>query len=116
MVPSRLDAAPTATSRVRQRGYDQAKLLARALARQAGLPYLDCLARVGQTHQVGATREQRLRQLQAAFRVRRPNAVRSAYLLLVDDVSTTGATLELAATILKSAGARRVDAIVFAQA
>jgi len=107
---------PTATSRVRQRGYDQAKLLARALARQAGLPYLDCLARVGQTHQVGATREQRLRQLQAAFRVRRPTAVRSAYLLLVDDVSTTGATLELAATILKSAGARRVDAIVFAQA
>lgn len=107
---------PTASSRVRQRGYDQAKLLARTLARQAGLPYQDCLARIGQTHQVGATREKRLRQLQEAFRVRRPKAIQAAHLVLVDDVTTTGATLELAAGILIAAGARRVDAIVFAQA
>ncbi len=107
---------PTATGRVRQRGYDQAKLLARTLARQAGLPYLDCLAQIGQTHQVGASRRERLRQLQAAFRVRHPGSVRAAHLVLVDDVTTTGATLELAASVLKAAGARRIDAIVFAQA
>ena len=107
---------PTASGRVRHRGYDQAKLLARALARQAELPYLDCLIRVGQTHQVGASREQRLQQLQTAFRVRRHAAIKATRLLLVDDVTTTGATLELAASALKTAGAAQIEAIVFAQA
>jgi len=107
---------PTASGRVRHRGYDQARLLARALARQAGLPYLDSLIRVGQTHQVGASREQRLQQLQATFRVRRQQAIKAASLLLVDDITTTGATLELAANALKVACAAQTEAIIFAQA
>jgi ComF family protein len=107
---------PTATSRVRQRGYDQAKLLARALSRQARLPYLDCLARTGQAHQHGASRSQRLRQLTAAFRVRRQRAVRGSHIVLIDDVVTTGATLEAAAAVLHAAGATRVEAVVFCTA
>lgn len=107
--------APTATGRVRQRGYDQAILLARELARQTRLPYLDCLARHGQTHQHGLSRQQRAAQLSAAFRVRRPKAVRGANILLVDDVVTTGATLEAAAATLKAAGAAQVNAIAFAR-
>lgn len=106
---------PTATSRVRQRGYDQAELLARELARQTRLPYLDCLARHGQAHQHGVPRQQRLTQLGSAFRVVRPKAVRGANILLVDDVITTGATLEAAAATLKAAGAARIDAVVFAR-
>lgn len=106
---------PTATSRVRQRGYDQAKLLARELARQTRLPYLDCLARHGQAHQHGLSRQQRLTQLASAFRVRRPQTVQAADVLLVDDVVTTGATLEAAAATLKTAGATQISAVVFAR-
>ncbi len=107
---------PTATSRVRQRGYNQARLLARELARQTRLPYAGCLVRSGQSHQVGASRTQRLEQLTGSFRITRPHLVRGAHLILVDDVTTTGATLEAAAAALRAAGAETVEAITFAQA
>jgi ComF family protein len=107
---------PTATGRVRRRGYDQAKLLARALSRQPRLPYLDCLTRSGQAHQHGASRAQRLQQLTAAFRVRRHNSIRGSHIMLIDDVVTTGATLEAAAAVLKAAGAARIEAVVFCAA
>jgi ComF family protein len=107
---------PTAASRVRQRGYNQAALLARALARQARLPCVDCLARHGQAHQVGATRAERLRQLNGALRVTKQSVIKNAHIILVDDVVTTGATLEAAAAVLKAAGARHVEAVTFAQA
>ena len=107
---------PTATSRVRQRGYDQSKLFAKSIARQSGLTYLNCLARVGHVHQVGATRQQRLKQLDDAYYVKRPRLIRDAHITLVDDVVTTGSTLRTAAHVLKTAGAASVDAVVFAQA
>jgi competence protein ComFC len=106
---------PTATGRARQRGYDQARLLARELARQTRLPYRDCLARQGQLHQHGLTRRQRLSQLNGAFRVTRPQIIKKGNIILVDDVVTTGATLEAAASVLKAAGARQIDAVIFAQ-
>lgn len=107
---------PTATSRVRTRGYDHAKLLATALSRRSGLQCLGLLSRMGQAHQVGANRTARLRQLGSAFRVVRPQAVHSKHVVLVDDVLTTGATLETAARVLRRAGAASVSAVVFAQA
>lgn len=106
---------PTATRRVRQRGFDQAKLLARQLSRRSGLPYADCLRRRGQTHQVGAAREQRLSQLTDAFQTKHKTTPHSR-LILVDDVMTTGATLEAAAAVLKNTGATRIDGVVFALA
>lgn len=107
---------PTATSRVRQRGYDQAVALAQLLARSSGSGVVQALSRLGQAHQVGAGRKERLEHLEHAFRLVRPQRIRGAHCILVDDVLTTGATLETAARVLKRAGARRVDAIVFAQA
>ena len=107
---------PTATSRVRQRGYDQAKLIARELSRQARLPYLDCLVRVGQTHQVGASREQRLNQLKSSFYIKKPRSIKGRHITLVDDVITTGATVEAAASILKNSGALSISALTFAYA
>jgi ComF family protein len=106
---------PTATSRRRQRGYDQAKLLARELSRQTRLPYYDCLVRHGQTHQHGLSRRERLVQLHNSFRATRPKPVHNAHIILVDDVVTTGATLEAAARTLQAVGARQIDAVVFAQ-
>ena len=105
---------PTATSRVRRRSYDQAVLLAKRYAKITGTSYKPCLARLGQQHQRGAKRQERLQQLAQAYRITRP--VRGANILLVDDVATTGASLQAAAQALYGAGARSVNAIVFAQA
>jgi ComF family protein len=107
---------PTANKRVRGRGYDQAKLLARELSRQSRLPYLDCLVRSGHTHQVGSSRQQRQQQLRGAFRIIDPAKIRGCCILLVDDVVTTGATLEAAAQTLGIAGADRIEAAVFCAA
>ncbi len=106
---------PTASSRVRRRGYDQSRLIARELSRRSRVPYLNCLKRQGQAHQVGAGREQRLDQLNNAFRVKYSPLLNKAHIILIDDVVTTGATLESAAKLLKQAGVARIEAITFAQ-
>jgi ComF family protein len=107
---------PTATSRVRQRGYDQAELLCRAVANRTSLPYRKLLQRHGQSRQVGTTKVERTKHVTNAFRVPTAQSVAGKHVVLVDDVLTTGATLESAARALKRAGAKRVDAIVFAHA
>ncbi len=105
---------PTASKRARTRGYDQAKLLARKLSRYTRLPYVDCLRRSGQTHQVGATRDERMCQLQNSFRFS-GSVDASQKIILVDDVVTTGATLEAAAAACTVAGAVHISAVTFAQ-
>jgi ComF family protein len=115
-LPSVITHAPTATSRIRYRGYDQAQLLAKAVARQTGLPYQASLRRMGQHRQVGASRSQRVAQLKEAFRPINTSGIWGARIILIDDVLTTGATLEAAATVLKTAGAKRIDGLVFSRA
>lgn len=106
---------PTATRRVRARGYDQAVLLARALSQKWSLPYLSVLARQGQQRQLGASRVQRQSQLASAYRVKRTSAVAGKQIILVDDVLTTGATVEAVAKLCMQHGATSVSAITFAQ-
>lgn len=106
---------PTATSRYRYRGYEHSKLLAKELSKLTRLAYFPHLARLGQTRQVGAKRAIRLKQLEGSFRVIKPNDLVKRKILLVDDVTTTGATLGIAAKALNQAGAKQVSAIVFAQ-
>lgn len=107
---------PTANRRVRTRGYDQSALIARQLARLRSLPYASLLARHGSQRQVGHTRAIRRQQLQEMFSVRQPHRVYQQRVLLVDDVVTTGASLEAAARALCRAGASQVSAVVFATA
>lgn len=105
--------APAHPSRVRARGYDQSVVLARALARRTGLPVRRCLRRHGAaTQQRGAGRDERLREGRVAVTVhgRVPEVV-----LLVDDVHTTGATLDACARALLRGGARRVVALTYAR-
>lgn len=106
---------PTANSRVRARGYDQARLVAQELCRHREWQYASLLLRRGSARQLGARRSQRFTQLENAFSIRSPELIAGAHILLIDDVLTTGATLEAAARALKQAGAKTIDAAVFAQ-
>jgi ComF family protein len=106
----------TSLSRARQRGYDQSVLITGCLAKQCGLPVADILVHATNTRQLGAKRQERLRQLRGVYRVSRPESVRGCHLTLVDDVMTTGATLDTAATALLQAGAKSVSGLVFAAA
>ena len=105
---------PTAPVRVRQRGYDQARLLAREIARLQGWQHRSLLLRRHNDRQVGASRAQRLRQAQTAFTYS-GGTLDGARVLLVDDVTTSGATLAAAAQVLADAGAVCVDAVVAAK-
>jgi ComF family protein len=106
---------PTAASRVRMRGYDQAELIARRVAAACQLPCTPLLQRTGRQRQVGQGREVRRHQLQGVFQMRNHAPVSDA-VLLIDDVLTTGATLEAAAAVLHDAGAATIHAAVFAAA
>lgn len=103
---------PTAAPRVRQRGYDQARLLANEVARLRQLECVDLLARQSNARQVGASREVRHAQARQFFGV--TQQVRGKRILLIDDVCTTGATLAAAANSLRHAGAVEVVAAVIA--
>lgn len=106
---------PTATKRVRQRGYDQSELIAGKLSKYLGLKHETLLMRTTQTRQVGAKREQRKEQMQKAFVFTGKKNAKGAKVLLVDDLVTTGATLEAAARCLKAKGVKSVNAVIFAQ-
>ena len=101
--------APTTSTRRRTRGFDQAELLARAVARRLRRPVLPLLGRASGPQQTG--RPVLDRRHVTAFR---PTRVAPTRVLLVDDVVTTGATLGAAAAALRVAGARHVDGLAFA--
>lgn len=106
---------PTSNKRIRERGYDQSVLLARGLARTRNLTYVAALVRVRDTRQTGSTRRERIRQQRGAFIVTKESYVKGKSILLVDDIVTTGATLDAAARVLLAAGATDVNAVVIAQ-
>ncbi len=108
-------AIPTASTRVRQRSFDHTSLLATDICKQLKLTKRSLLGRLGQTKQVGTTRKDRSAQAVKSYYVKRPDLVKGRNILLIDDVITTGATLSAAAAVLRKAGARSVDGLVFAK-
>ncbi|MGH7157204.1 MAG: ComF family protein [Candidatus Saccharimonadales bacterium] len=106
---------PTATSRIRERGFGHSELLARKIALKLRLEQTNALRRLGQIRQLGSKREDRLRQLASSFAVKNPKLVASRRILLVDDVVTTGGTLMAATKVLRAAGATQVDALLLAK-
>ena len=105
---------PLGRRRKRTRGFDQAEALARALGHETGWPVERLLARTTETGpQARRSARERRSALQGAFvSVARP----PPFVLLVDDVLTTGATTAACASILLGAGARRVGVLTFARA
>ena len=110
-------AVPLFPRRMRRRGYNQSELLARFFAPAVGLPVeTGVLVRVRDTvSQTTLGRQGRLENMAGAFACVKAEAVRGKVVLLVDDVATTGATLEGCAQALKKAGAKKVLAYTFAR-
>jgi len=108
---------PLHALRLWRRRFNQAAALAREISREAGRPCdVGALKRVKATKsQVGLTRAQRADNVQGAFRVADGAAVRGRNVLLIDDVLTSGATVNAASRVLLRAGAARVDVLVFAR-
>lgn len=108
---------PLHPRRLLARGFNQSRELARLLASRRGLPLLSgAIRRVRRTTpQMELAREARAENIRGAFAVDAAR-VAGAHLLLVDDIATTGATLEECARTLLAAGAARVDALVLARA
>lgn len=126
--PSALIPIPLATKRLRERGYNQSEVLARALARQWRIPVLlDVLVRARETPtQTTLTPETRLANVRAAFAVANVQCsmindhstfdFEHSTTIVVDDVFTTGATLAEAARALEQAGATSIHGVTFARA
>ncbi len=110
-------AVPLHHVRLRERGFNQAGLLAASLARRMGLPMRGRgLVRGRDTGtQTHLTARERLSNVKDAFEVRNPARWRGLRLLLVDDVMTTGATVSACAKALKDAGAASVHGVTLAR-
>ncbi len=114
--PGAIIPIPLHSKRLRQRGFNPAALLAGDLARRRNLPFLPCaLERTRDTpSQTGLERAARRTNMKGAFVYRgKPPTPRSAW--LIDDVVTTGATLEAAARALRKAGVREILALCVAR-
>ncbi len=113
-----MTAVPLHARRLRWRGFNQAHLIAQKVAEHYAIPYRpDMLARVkNTTPQVNMTdRKDRLENIKGAFACANPDAVKNKTVIVVDDVSTTGATLAECSRVLKRAGARSVIGFVVAR-
>lgn len=108
---------PLATRRKNWRGFNQAELLTQAIARHYRLEISDCLLRVkNNTPQAKIdNKAERLSNTHGLFAVKKPELVKGRKIFLIDDVCTTGATLNECARVLKNAGASEVSALVIAR-
>lgn len=109
---------PLHRSRLQWRGFNQSLLIARGLPPGAGgrLDRWTLARRRATPPQVGLGERERRKNVRKAFVVTRADAVRTARVLLVDDVMTTGATADECARVLRRAGAREVDVLVLLRA
>lgn len=110
---------PLHPARERERGFNQAALLASSVAKQTGLNFdAWSLARIAHSerHRAGMDARARRESVEGAFAVTRPRLVRGRSVLLVDDVFTTGATASACARALLDAGTRAVFVLTAARA
>jgi competence protein ComFC len=107
---------PLHPTRQREREFTQAEAIAELLARRTGIPLCKAIRRIRYTTtQTQLDREERRENLRDAFSVREPAPVQGRHLIIVDDVFTTGSTVEECARILHRAGAASIRAVTIAR-
>jgi ComF family protein len=108
---------PLHPTRLRERGFNQAELLAKILRQRTNLSLNRALERIRYTTtQTAFDRTDRMENLRGAFRLRKRIDMRGLRVLLVDDILTTGSTLSECARVLREAGAHSVYAVTAARA
>lgn len=108
-LPDAICYVPISARRRSERGFNQAEMLAAELARSWNIPLLHLFVRrAGDSHQVGLNRQQRRGNLRREFRLRQAQQC-PPHLLLVDDVITTGATVDQLCRLLKKQHVRQID-------
>jgi len=110
-------AVPCDIGRLRERGYNQAHLLAEKTAELAGKTLLEncCAKKAGTLSQINLGKKERLENVKDAFIITDIKKVKGKRIIVVDDVMTTGATLEAFAAALRGAGAKAVCGLTFAR-
>ena len=112
-----LTAVPAGKWKTASRGYDQTKIVAQQLASRLHIPYRELLVRTRRTQAMRTlSAGERHSNVQGAFSILkgRERIIQGRAILLLDDVYTTGSTLDACAGVLKDAGAQRVDVLTFA--
>ena len=104
---------PSAPHNIQKRGWDQVTLLLRAMRRSGTVPSLSVIKRTRQRSQKELSRAQRLENAPRLFTLKRAGAL-PPHVVLLDDIYTTGATLEACANLLRSHGVRRVHGLTVA--
>jgi len=109
---------PLHKSRERQRGFNQAKLMAEFVAGHFNLSLVESLERIKKTEPQAKmkSKEERLKNISGCFKVVNPDSVKEKNVVLIDDVFTTGDTINEAVKILKENGAKKIIALVAARA
>ena len=110
-------SVPLHKKKLKQRGFNQAEELAKELSKNLKIPVIcNVLVKIKQTpSQVELMKEEREKNIKGAFSCQNPELINRREILLVDDVFTTGSTLEECARVLKDAGAKEVWGIVVAR-
>jgi len=108
-------AVPMHMTRLAERGYNQAEVIASALHWELGLPILSGVERLEpRSSQVLLSRQERLNNLKGVFVVRQPEYYQGKSVWLIDDVTTTGATLEAVAEALRESGVLEIYGLCLA--
>lgn len=108
-------AVPMHITRLAERGFNQAEVIASALHWELGLPILPGVERLEpRSSQVLLTRQERLYNLKGSFVVRQPERFQGRSVWLVDDVTTTGATLEAVSEVLRESGVQEIHGLCLA--
>ncbi|MFV1951021.1 MAG: ComF family protein [Nitrospinota bacterium] len=115
--PNTIMYVPLHRGKLKERGFDQSYILARGIGNYLNIPLItDNLSKSRETEpQVKLSGNERLKNVRGAFMVKKPDEIRKMNLLLIDDVFTTGTTVNECARVLKRAGTARVDVLTLAR-
>lgn len=108
---------PLNKKRLLERGFNQSELIAKIFAGHFNYPLMtDTVVKYRHTrHQVGLSKKERLTNVKGAFKVENSDLIKNQIIILIDDVVTTGSTLEEIARVLKEAGAKEVWGLTVAK-